>query len=149
MELIFRTVNPADLADLEGFNLLMDDLTRRAQDQQLLRRNITEANNNPDKYLMVAEDAGSGTLVGSLLGICFGDFCEACDPVMVIENVVTGQAFRGKGVAKAMFAEIEAWGRSKHAAYAILCSANHRYEAHKFYKAIGYDEVKGFKKYLN
>lgn len=148
MELIFRTVNPHSSSDVEGFNLLMDDLTRRAQDQELLRRNITEANNNPDKYLMVAEDAATGTLAGSLLGICFGDFCEACDPVMVIENVVTRQDLRGKGVAKAMFAEIEAWGRAKHAAYAILCSANHRYEAHKFYKSIGYDEVKGFKKYL-
>jgi GNAT superfamily N-acetyltransferase len=148
MELIFRTVNPNHPSDIDGFNLLMDDLTRRAQDQELLRRNIDEANGNPDKHLMVAEDAATGTLVGSLLGICFGDFCEACAPVMVIENVVTRHDFRGRGIAKAMFAEIEAWGRSKHAAYAILCSANHRYEAHKFYKAIGYDEVKGFKKYL-
>lgn len=148
MELIFRTVDPNRPSDLEGFNLLMDDLTRRAQDQELLRRNITEANNNPDKYLMVAEDAATGTLAGSLLGICFGDFCEACNPVMVIENVVTRQDLRGRGVAGAMFEAIEAWGKRKHAAYAILCSANHRHEAHKFYKAIGYDEVKGFKKYL-
>ena len=148
MDLIFRTVDPDCPADREGFNLLMDDLTRRAQDQDLMARNIAEANANPDKYLMVAEDTATETLVGSLLGICFGDFCEACDPVMVIENVVTRSDQRGKGVARAMFAEIEAWGKGKHAAYAILCSANHRYEAHKFYKAIGYDEVKGFKKYL-
>lgn len=148
MELIFRTVDPSCPSDIEGFNLLMDDLTHRAHDQELLRRNIAEANANPAKYLMVAEDAATGVLAGSLLAICFGDFCEACDPVMVIENVVTRQDFRGQGVARSMFEEIEAWGRSKHAAYAILCSANHRYEAHKFYKAIGYDEVKGFKKYL-
>lgn len=148
MELIFRTVDPARPTDIEGFNLLMDDLTRRAQDQALLCCNITEANHSPDKYLMVAEDAATGTLVGSLLAVCFGDFCEACDPVMVIENVVTRSDYRSRGVARAMFAEIEAWGKGKHAAYAILCSANHRYEAHKFYKAIGYDEVKGFKKYL-
>ncbi len=148
MDLIFRTPDPNRASDVEGFNLLMDDLTRRAKDQALMRRNIAEANGNPDKYLMVAEDAATGVLVGSLLGICFGDFCEDCDPVMVIENVVTRRDYRGKGVARAMFAEIEAWGRSKHAAYAILCSANHRHEAHQFYKAIGYDEVKGFKKYL-
>lgn len=148
MDLIFRTVDPTRPTDIEGFNLLMDDLTRRAQDQALLCRNITEANRSSDKYLMVAEDAATGTLVGSLLAVCFGDFCEACDPVMVIENVVTRSDHRSRGVARAMFAEIEAWGKGKHAAYAILCSANHRYEAHKFYKAIGYDEVKGFKKYL-
>ena len=86
--------------------------------------------------------------MGSLLGVCFGDFCEACNPVMVIENVVTRNDCRNQGVARAMFAEIEAWGRTQHAAYAILCSANHRPEAHQFYKAIGYDEIKGFKKYL-
>ena len=148
MHLKFRCPNPECPSDVEGFNLLMDDLTHRAKDQELMCRNIAEANANPDKYLMVAEDAETGELVGSLLAICFGDFCEACDPVMVIENVVTRTEHRSKGVARAMFEEIEAWGRSKHAAYAILCSANHRHEAHRFYKAIGYDEVKGFKKYL-
>lgn len=148
MELIFRTVNPNNDFDREQFNLLMDELMHRAEDQELLCRNITEANSNPDKYLLVAEDAATGNLAGTVLGICFGDFCEACAPVMVIENVVTRSDYRGKGVARAMFTEMEAWGRSKHAVYAILCSANHRHEAHKLYKAIGYDEVKGFKKFL-
>ena len=59
MDLIFRTVNPNHPSDIEGYNLLMDDLTRRAQDQELLRRNIDEANGNPDKHLMVAEDAAT------------------------------------------------------------------------------------------
>ena len=148
MELRFRTVDPHNPHDMEGFNRLMDDLTRHADNAELLQSRITEANANPDKYLMVAENAATGDLVGSLLGVCFGDFCEACNPVMVIENVVTRSDCRNQGVARAMFREIEAWGKAKQAAYVILCSANHRLEAHQFYKAIGYDEIKGFKKYL-
>ena len=148
MELIFRHVNPDSDHDCEQFNLLMDELLCRAHDQQRMRANIAEANANPDKNLLVAENPATGELAGTVLGVCFGDFCDACDPVMVIENVVTRSDYRSKGVARAMFTEMEAWGRSKHAVYAILCSANHRHEAHKLYKAIGYDEVKGFKKFL-
>ena len=148
MELIFRTVNPESDFDCEQFNLLMDELMHRAHDQQRMKANIAEANANPDKNLLVAENPATGELAGTVLGVCFGDFCDDCDPVMVIENVVTRHDYRGKGVARALFAEMEAWGRSRKAVYAILCSANHRYEAHKLYKAIGYEEVKGFKKFL-
>lgn len=148
MHLIFRTVDEQDPSDIEQFNRLMDQLTVRAQNQNKLQRHIAEANKNPDKYLMVAEDADTHTLCGSVLGICFGDFCETCNPVMVIENVVTDSGYRNCGVASAMLAEMEQWGREKQAVYAILCSANHRLEAHKLYEKIGYDTVKGYKKYL-
>lgn len=148
MSLIFRTLDVQNPAELEQFNKLMDQLTVRARDQKKLQRHIAEANANPDKYLMVAEDADTGILCGSLLGVCFGDFCETCNPVMVIENVVTDTAYRNKGVAMAMLREIEAWGREKQAVYAILCSANHRLEAHRLYEKAGYAGIKGYKKYL-
>ena len=148
MSLIFRTVDEQHPVDLEQFNVLMDNLTNRAYDQTLLQSRIREANHNPDKYLLVAEDEDTHTLCGSVLGICFGDFCEGCDGVMVIENVVTHPDYRGKGVASAMLEHIEDWGREKRAVYAILCSANHRLEAHKLYEKVGYSNVKGYKKYL-
>lgn len=148
MNLIFRTIDEQNLHDLEQFNVLMDNLTNRAHDMNVLRHRIAEANRNPDKYLLVAEDTDTYTLCGSLLGVCFGDFCESCDPIMVIENVVTHPDYRNCGVASAMLREIEAWGREKQAVYAILCSANHRLEAHKLYEKNGYDNVKGYKKYL-
>ena len=148
MHLIFRTVNTDNPADIEQFNVLMDNLTNRAYDMEVLRRNIDEANRNPDKYLLAAEDTDTHTLCGSLLGVCFGDFCESCNPIMVIENVVTHPDYRNCGVASAMLEAIESWGREKQAVYAILCSANHRLEAHKLYEKNGYQNVKGYKKYL-
>ena len=47
-----------------------------------------------------------------------------------------------------MFEFIENWGREKECHYCILVSGMNRTGAHKFYDAIGYSEVKGFKKYL-
>ena len=148
MELKFRTIDPNNDSDVEQFNLLMDQLLCRAHDQTLLRNRIREANSNPDKYLLVVENPLTGELAATMLGVCFGDFCESCNPVMVIENVVTRSDMRGMGIARAMFREMEDWGRSKQAVYAILCSSNHRHEAHSFYKAIGYEDIRGFKKYL-
>ena len=146
MELIFRTVDPDSDRDVEQFNELMDQLLCRAYDQDLLRSRIREANANPDKYLLAAENTDTGALVGTVLGVCFGDFCETCNPVMSIENVVTHDSVRGKGVARAMLAEMEAWGRRKQAVYTNLCSSNHRHEAHQIYKASGYEDVRGFRK---
>lgn len=148
MNLIFRTVNEQDPKDLEQFNILMDHLSTRANDQELLKQRIAEANANPDKYLMVAEDTDTGILCGSVLSVLVGDFCDNCAPIMLIENVVTHNDYHRKGVGRQMFAHIEDWGKAHHVGYAILCSAMHRLEAHKFYNAIEYNEVKGFKKYL-
>ena len=67
---------------------------------------------------------------------------------MIVENVVTHHAYRQMGVGRRMFDAIESWGKEKNVNYVILCSNLRRVEAHKFYHSIGYDEVKGFKKYL-
>lgn len=148
MNLIFRKLDPENARDVAQFNNLMDDLTTHAKDQDKLLGCIRRMNAREDAYLMVAEDTETGMLCGSAMAITFDDFCDDCRPVMVVENVVTHHDFRGQGVGRRMFDEIEAWGRTREANYAILCSAMHRIEAHKFYDALGYKEVKGFKKYL-
>ena len=148
MNLIFRKLDENNPKDVLEFCELMDDLTSRANDQALLMEKIRKVNANEDAYMLVAEDADTGRLCGSLLGITFGDFCDTCRPIMVIENVVTHHDYRRRGVGKRMFEEIEAWARSRGVYYIILCSSLNREDAHRFYYSIGYDDVKGFKKYL-
>ena len=143
MELILRQI---ERGDIEGFNQLMDQLTRRAEDQQLLLRNIDRAIADPDLYLMVAEDPENGRLCGTMMGFLCDDFCEACRRILFIENVVTDQGYRNRGVASQMFAAMENWAREKGAGYGQLCSSLHRLEAHSFYEKIGYGPVKGFRK---
>ena len=148
MELLFRKIEEHNPEDIRQFNELMDALTEHAGDPQCLKEKIQEINAWSNAYLMVAEDRETGRLSGSLLAIAFGDFCGDCRPVVLVENVVTHTDYQRKGIGKRMFEEIEAWGRERNAAYIILCSSMNRTGAHEFYQAIGYDEVKGFKKYL-
>lgn len=134
--------------DLEEFNRLMDQLSHKAENQERLLQNIERAIKNPDLYVMVAEEPETGKLRGSMLGMLCDDFCDACRPILFIENVVTDEACRRMGIASQMFRAMEEWGRERDVNYAVLCSAMHRLEAHQFYSRIGYSEVKGFKKYL-
>ena len=148
MNIIYRKLQETDPEDIRQFNELMDDLTFSAPDGKTLQERIRKANNSDNCYLMVAEDADAQKLCGSVFAITFGDFCELCKPVMVIENVVIHHDYQGKGLGKRMLEQIENWGREQDAGYAILCSSLSREDAHKFYKAVGYEEVKGFKKFL-
>lgn len=144
MNLTFRPVNTGDL---EPFSVLMDQLSERASSMKLLEKQIRKAQENPDMYLLAAVTE-EGELAGSLIGLLCADFCGDCRPVMFVENVVTLEKYRGKGVGRRMFAAIEAWGREKHCSYIVLVSAMNRTGAHAFYEAIGYTEAKGYKKYL-
>lgn len=148
MNLIFRKLDETNPSDIGQFNELMDDLTHHADNQELLKEKIRRMNSREDAYLMVAEDTDTGRLCGSVLAIVFDDFCDDCKPLMLIENVVTHHDYQHMGVGRRMFAEIEAWGKAHDVNYASLCSSMSREGAHKFYHAIGYKEVKGFKKFL-
>ena len=148
MELIFRKIDENDPLDLSAFCQLMDQLSQRADSLELLKRNIAAVNKRDNSYLMAAQDAESGRLCGSLLGIVCEDFCGPCTPFMLIENVVTHRDYRRQGVGRRMFEEIERWGRERDVRYAILCSSNSRSDAHEFYPSIGYENIKGYKKYL-
>lgn len=148
MALIFRTMDEHNLREVTQFNRLMGMLEAPAADQGLLRQRIHEANRSPDKCLLVCEDTDKRMLCGTVLGVCFGDFCGDCKSIMVIENLITHPDYRGQGVGRGLLAQLEAWGKERGAYYSILCSSNHRTEAHEFYPAVGYEEVKGFKKFL-
>ena len=97
---------------------------------------------------MVAIDKESGEILGSLFGIVFEDICGDCRPILLIENVAVLEKFQGLGIGKLMFNEIERWGKEMDCHYEMLVSGMNRVGAHKFYEAIGFEQVKGFKKYL-
>ena len=138
----------AVLADIPKLNPLLSQLSGSLADPEKMAEKMKKIFRNEDALLLVAEDADKGELCGSLFGLCFEDVCGDCRPILMIENVVTNEKYRRCGVGREMFRYIEAWGREKECHYCILVSAMHRLEAHRFYDAIGYNEVKGFKKYL-
>ena len=117
-------------------------------DPQKMAEKMKKIAKNEDNYLLVAENTENGDLCGSLIGVVFEDICDTCKPILLVENVVTDEKYRGKGIGRGMFEAVEAWGKEKECHYCILVSGLQRTGAHKFYDAIGYSEVKGFKKYL-
>ena len=146
MELIVRK---AQEKDLDGLDQVMLVISARAGDRETVKTLLRKIDGDPQKYLLVAEDKDTGTLCGSLLGVVFEDICDSCRPILLVENVAVLEDYQGKGVGRRMFQEIEAWGKQVwNCHYEILVSGMNRTGAHKFYQALGFEEVKGFKKYL-
>lgn len=145
MEYVMRK---AKLADLEGLDKVMMVISDGPGDKEKMVKLVERITSNEDKYLLVAEERPSGRIVGSLLGVVFEDICGDCRPILLVENVAVLEECQGVGIGRKMFTEIERWGREKDCHYEILVSGMKRTGAHRFYSALGFNEVKGFKKYL-
>lgn len=146
MNLSMRKVRPEDQAALDS---VMQVISKEpVQDRTRAAELIEKVAGDPQKYLLAAQDLETGTLCGTLLGVVFEDICGDCRPILLVENVAVLPEYQGKGVGKAMFQEIERWGKEQDCHYEMLVSGLQRTGAHKFYNALGFDEVKGFKKYL-
>ncbi len=146
MKLILRKTVAEDQEALDAVMQVISD--GEVKDRKKAAELIEKVGKDPQKYLLAAVDAETGTLCGTLLGIVFEDICGDCRPILLIENVAVLPEYQGKGVGKAMFREIERWGREMDCHYEMLVSGNQRKGAHKFYQALGFEEVKGFKKYF-
>lgn len=145
MKLILREATPADAAQVDQVMLVISD---ESADLTRMASQIEKLANDPQKYLLVAEDPETHTICGSLLGVVFEDICQDGRPILLVENVAVLESYQGKGVGRQLFDEIERWGREMDCHYEILVSGMSRTGAHKFYNALGFMEVKGFKKYL-
>lgn len=145
MDLICRKARPEDVEQLD---LVMQVISDGPGDYKTMGRLIEKISQNEEKYLLVSEDRENGMIVGSLLGVVFEDICGDGSPILLVENVAVLESAQGQGIGRIMFEEIERWGRQFHCHYEMLVSGLGRTGAHKFYKALGFDEVKGFKKYL-
>lgn len=146
MDLLLRKITAQDQESLDQVMQVISD--GGVKDKKRAAKLIEKVESDPQKYLLAAVDRETGTLCGTLLGVVFEDICGDCRPILLVENVAVLPEYQGKGVGRAMFREIERWGREMDCHYEMLVSGNQRTGAHKFYKALGFDEVKGFKKYL-
>lgn len=146
MDLLLRKITAQDQESLDQVMQVISD--GGVKDKKRAAKLIKKVESDPQKYLLAAVDRETGTLCGTLLGVVFEDICGDCRPILLVENVAVLPEYQGKGVGRAMFQEIERWGREMDCHYEMLVSGNQRTGAHKFYAALGFDEVKGFKKYL-
>ena len=143
MEVILRR---ARVEDVPGLDQVMQVISDEPGDPEKMRELVRRMGKDEQKYLLVAEV--DGKIVGSLLGVAFEDICKDCRPILLVENVAVLDRCQGMGIGRLMFEEIERWGREQNCHYEMLVSGMNRTGAHKFYGALGFEEVKGFKKYL-
>lgn len=82
---------------------------------------------------------------GTMRGVAgFWELCRFwCGPHIDIDNVVTDEAYRGKGIGKALIAWLEKWARSQGYSFAVLDSYSHNTDSHRFYYREGYI-IRGF-----
>ena len=107
MNIIYRK---AELNDIPKLNPLLAQLSDAMADPQKMAEKIEKIAKNEDNYLLVAENTENGDLCGSLIGVVFEDICDTCKPILLVENVVTDEKYRGKGIGRGMFEAIETWG---------------------------------------
>lgn len=111
----------------------------------------------PERLSQLARDAHNTLLVAeqeeqvvgtALLTLCldvmFGD-----QPFGVVENVVVAGQFRGAGVGRALFREIEKMALDRQCSKLMLLSTATRHGAHHFFARMGFqsESKRGFIKY--
>ena len=140
-------IRKATIQDAEQLSQLLSELVYEPSNLSALTKQLEKIAQTPHYQLTVACDGD--TIAGTATGIVCWDTCGACQNFLVIENVVTAPAYRGKGVGRAIFHWLEDWARTQDCEYAILVSTHTRIDAHAFYREIGYTQECGFKKLLD
>lgn len=139
----FRKAEKKDARILKTY---MEELVSKPGDLQLLEKQLDSISKLEHYYLCLACEGDE--VLGTAMGILCEDICEDCRRFLVIENVYVSEPYRGKGIAKCIFEELERWGKKHNAYYSILVSENKRERAHAFYERAGYKKMGGFKKML-
>jgi GNAT superfamily N-acetyltransferase len=107
---------------------------------------VLEVRDRGGELLVALHD---GVLVGMCQVIIFRHFQHTAGWCAEIESVYVRPDARGQGVGAAMLAHAEAFAQNRGCYRVQLTSRNERLDAHRFYRARGYDQTsQGFKKPL-
>ena len=93
---------------------------------------------HPDHAAFVAERAGSVVGWAHVHGALFLQAAPGAE----LDGMVVAERERGSGVGSALLAAVEAWARDRGLGLMRIRSRSTRAEAHGFYRAAGYTEVK-------
>ena len=88
------------------------------------------------KYL-VAED--NGKIIGSCYLVIIPNITNNCRSIGFIENVITDENYRGKGIGKNIIRKAIELSRNENCYKVILQSGMKRERAHTFYEKLGFD----------
>ena len=142
------TIRRLTAADIPQLERLYRAYWNEASDIEKMRAKFVQLESNDAYALLCAEEGGR--LLGSVMGIVCEELYGDCRPFLLAENMVVDASARRKGVGRALFEAIEAWGREKGCRQVVLATESDRADAKAFYTAIGFDPGAniGFKRKL-
>jgi GNAT superfamily N-acetyltransferase len=141
-------VRPADRSDGVAVMRLLAQLHPTfPPDPGMTDRVVDAALSDPHRTLLVATVDAEVVATGDVIVV--PNMTHGGHPWAVVENVVVDEAWRHRGIGRALFDEIDALTRAAGCYMVQLLSLDHRHEAHAFYAAIGYAPLaRGFRHYL-
>lgn len=143
--LIFRPAVAADLARI--VELIADDTIAAPRTGGLgdaHRRAFEAIDADPNNELIVVES--EGRVIGTMQLTYIPGISRHGATRLLIEAVRVDSALRGQGIGTAMMNWAHQRGRARGCALAQLTSDKHRPAAHRFYRALGYQQShEGFK----
>lgn len=128
---VIRSPSPSVLS---GLNRLIPQLSSSAGEMTM--EFLGELVNNESVNLLVAKDAASGEIIGTLTLVIFAI------PTGIrawIEDVITDSALRGRGIAKSLVSSAVSLAQSKGAKTVDLTSRPSRVEANGLYIRMGFE----------
>ena len=94
--------------------------------------------NNPDYYLLVAEEAGQ--TIG-MVGFSIKYYLHREKPVLYIGSMAVKEAYRSRGIGKKLMEQVEVIAVKRGCNSIQLNSNKRRIRAHQFYRSLGFEEV--------
>jgi GNAT superfamily N-acetyltransferase len=102
------------------------------------RRVLKEIKKNPKYSMLVAEE--NGEVVGTTFFAILPGFAHTTRSFAVIEYMVVEEKCRRKGVGKKLIEACTAKAKEAGCYKVMLASSKFRTQAHKFYRAMGFEE---------
>jgi GNAT superfamily N-acetyltransferase len=130
-------IRDAVAGDAPAVAALLDELgypTDPKRAQQRIERYAA----HPSARLLVAEL--EDTVVG-LAGVAVLPLVEHDESWARLTAIVVGEAYRGRGVGRALVEAVEAEAQARGCNLVELTTADRRVGAHEFYRRLGYEEV--------
>jgi GNAT superfamily N-acetyltransferase len=140
------TLRRASPDDAERIAELLGQLGYPVEAPAVSRRIERLAASSADETWVAERD---GRIVG-LVGLHASESLEHDGPVAKVSEIVVDERLRGQGIGAALMEAAEQEARRRGCVLIFLTTAEHRGEAHRFYRGLGFEETgRRFAKPLN
>jgi ribosomal protein S18 acetylase RimI-like enzyme len=143
--MIIRTM---EAKDIEEINNLYKQFWNEESDTEKMKVKFKQLKNDPHYIFLCAEK--DNKIVGTIMGIICESLYGDCSPFLLMEDFIVHRQYRGRGIGKALLAELEVYGKGAGCSQILFITDASRKNSVAFYSARGYNPGShvGFKKYL-